>query len=305
MSNEQNSTNKNTKTTILAAGVVIASIAAVAVSILSLGKAYDLRKDQVEMTTAEVPSLFQMIASGETAQTPESGSADYTTFDNAALHIVTNDGGEFAASKDSVILLKTQSGKQVGFPVSAFTSDDSETVLYTNNQSTANIGNFVVSVSDDEVTEESTTTFSNGALRIYTGSAPVGPCSITVAYETSDTFDESVIANILDSAGIVTGDYSVFLFEEPVNATWTDAFSFNDAVIAFSSGDENIYVSKFNGSLTGAGFDESVKLTDSISASYSDIKDEETGLSPFFVNSNGFTFKLLSASPETLQTMFQ
>lgn len=296
--------SSNTKKIIISAVVILASVAAVAASAFALKKAYTLSQKQATMESCSIPSLFQMIASGETAQTPESGTPEYKTADSASLHIIANNGGEFAVSKDSVVLLRTQSGKQVGLPVSAFTNDDSEVVLYNSQQGTANIGNYVVSASDESI-GDNITTFTNGDAKIYTGSASVGPCSVTVAYETTGEFSNENIQTILDSAEIVTGDYDVYLFEQPVNPSWAKSFALNDSVAAFSSDTSNVYVSKYNGTLTGAGFDKSVKLTESMSASYSDIKDESSGLSPFFVTENGSTFKLLSTSPEELQSLFQ
>lgn len=297
-------TNNTKKITCISVIAILAGVAAVAASVIALKSTYEISQKQAMMESSDIPSLFQMISSGETAQTPESGAQEYKTAEGASLHIIANDGGELAVSKDSVVLIKTQSGKQVGFPVSAFTDNDSEVVLYNSQQGTANIGNYVVSASDGESVGYNTTTFTSGDSKIYTGSASIGPCNVTVAYETTEDFNEENIKNILDAAEIVTGNYDVYLFEQPMNSSWTETFALNDSVAAFSSDTDNVYVSKYNGTLTGAGFDTTVKLTESMSASYSDIKDESSGLSPFFVNTNGFTFKLLSVSPEVLQSMF-
>ena len=81
-------------------------------------------------------------------------------------------------------------------------------------------------------------------------------------------------------------------------------FSFDNNVAEFSNGNESVYVSRFTGSLTGAGFDDEIPLTEDFSAKGGDIRDNDTGLSPYFVDYGGYAYKVLATSPETIQSMF-
>lgn len=97
---------------------------------------------------------------------------------------------------------------------------------------------------------------------------------------------------------------TVTLFGTPISENWDDSFAFNQDVAEFDNEESCIYLSRYEGSLTGAGLDDTVSLGDGLEAKSADIKDDETGLSPYFITSEDYTFKFLATSDEALISMF-
>lgn len=252
-------------------------------------------------------SVKELLATGETA-THETATPE-TAKEDAVMYISIDESGDFALSNDSYIPLKAGPDTYVSVPASLFTEDNGLlSVEYDSTQNSIKAGAYsIMAMQTDSKAEDAMTSFTGNDKTIDVAiKALQDDLSIVVAHDTENSSENATekVQEILNSAIVSNGDLNVYLFDHRLNDTWSEDFSFDNNVAEFSNGNESVYVSRFTGSLTGAGFDDKIPLTEDLSAKGGDIRDDDTGLSPYFVDYGGYAYKVLAASPETIQSMF-
>lgn len=307
--NDQNETN-TTKKEIHVNTTVVIGAACIVIGIAALGASFLLNRNVTNLVNAQeqqtqLSSEVLAAATSESAATPE--SANYVSSIDTANMDITANGGYFAVSPDSYIVL-TQNDTSVAIPASAFSTDGEDvSVVYSSTQSSAEVNDYLVRVSESMSDIETATAFDKDSERVFAGSKPISNnCVLTVAYTTDDdTYSNENILDILHQAKILNGPLEVSMFGGKVQEAYTQDFAFNSEVAQFTCGEDTVYVSAFNGSLQGADFDKQIQLTDSASASYGDIVDSETGLSPYIVSYNDSNYKMLATDADVLVDMFE
>lgn len=178
---------------------------------------------------------------------------------------------------------------------------------YVGDQSTAIVNGYSIKVSNNPFNSNDAIKLLGSEKDVYANSKAFDEsCGLTIAYEVEPgvEYDTEKLHTILSSAKQFDGDVTVTLFGTPISENWDDSFAFNQDVAEFDNEESCIYLSRYEGSLTGAGLDDTVSLGDGLEAKSADIKDDETGLSPYFITSEDYTFKFLATSDEVLISMF-
>lgn len=291
---------------VLPAVAICLSCVAAGASFLVNQKLNDIDKITQQLNSTTIPG----VTTGETAAEE---SIDATAIANMVLHddvkmnIIVDSEGNLAISSDSDIVLKNGDAS-VAIPVSAFVGEgDSAIVEYSSDQSTATIDGYSIKVSNNPFNSDDAVKLSGSEKDVYTSSKAFDDsCGLTIAYEVDQgtEYDSEQLHDIMSSAKQFDGNVTVTLFGIAINENWADNFAFNQDVAEFDSEDSYVYLSRYDGSLTGADLEDTITLADGLEARCGDIKDDETGLSPYFITSGDYTFKFLTTSSDILTSMF-
>lgn len=265
--------------------------------------------DSVSQMTQQLNSMtIPGVETGESATAESAASTPVNTVphDDVNMNIIADGNGNLALSSDSVVVLRNGDAS-VAIPVSAFTDESSAYVEYSSDQSTAIVNGYSIKVSNNPFNSNDAIKLLGSEKDVYANSKAFDEsCGLTIAYEVEPgvEYDAEKLHTILSSAKQFDGDVTVTLFGTPISENWDDSFAFNQDVAEFDNEESCIYLSRYAGSLTGAGLDDTVSLGDGLEAKSADIKDDETGLSPYFITSEDYTFKFLATSDEVLVSMF-
>lgn len=281
------------------AAVTAAAIFAIAVSMSSIKALADFTPSITENQNEMVPMLFH-ISTSETAEISTSETARSET----GTLTLKDENGAFVVTNDSCVVLISSKGKKAMIPMSGF-GGETHKVKYSYNKDTVEIDSYTVRVTDDTFSDIGITEFSYQDKHIATGVKGIGNASVIISANTPLTEEiKQTFIEILSSIHSCTGEQTIHLLGETINPDILTGIEFDTEVIEINTTQNPVYVSFFTGETTGAGFDQTIKLGKNITAKYSDIKDSQTGLSPYLANVNGSTLKFLAQDKESLSSLF-
>lgn len=102
------------------------------------------------------------------------------------------------------------------------------------------------------------------------------------------------------------GDKSVQLSIEnfKVNDNWAQSITVDKSVVSFGNGEEDIIMSRFTNSLTGAGFTNSFEPVEGMKVSCGSFQDAATGYKPYMFTADSGTLKIMAKNTENLENAF-
>lgn len=295
---------------VIPAVALCASIIAAGASVLVSYKIDTVDKLARTLNSTTIPGLVSTAESATAGSAPTAEStepANTIMHDDAVMNIVSDNDGNLALSSDSILIIHNDDAS-VAIPVSAFTdSEEPVYVEYNSQQNTVKVNGYSIKVTNNPFDSKESVKLSGSNKDVYTTSKAFDQsCGLTIAYEVQPgvEYDVGQLHEIMESAKEFDGKATVTVFGAPLNETWEKSFAINEDVAEFGNGDSSVYLSKYEGTLTGAGMDDELSLADGLDAQHGDLKDEETGLSPYFVSSNDHTFKFLATSDDIMTDMF-
>lgn len=238
-------------------------------------------------------------ATTETAETAE--SAEKKMSEPVMNFTVTEDG--IIPSEDSCISV-TLNDIIVSIPIASAGQGEC-TVTYRSGNSTAAIENYRIALVEGEM-ENSIVTFKSGDKEILSGARTIEEgLTLTIATEVAkgrEPEQRASIEKLLADAMVADTFPQTTVLGE--NVKEDVVIETDDGYLQMQQNENIILLSAFSFDVNKDTFDEDLILPSGLVVRYGNIKDEETGYTPFICIVNDHNVKILATSVDVLQNMF-
>lgn len=167
---------------------------------------------------------------------------------------------------------------------------------------------YIQNINSSKITVESTSTFIDSENNIIVSGQKIidknSAVSVIVkSNEENKEKDIEFVNSILNNTYLYNNTQNITIDNMKINNEWNNIVMDNN-VISLSNGTDTVYFSIYAKQITGAGFDKELKISDSITLKYSDIKDESSGYIPYIIQNDNYVLKILAKSNDIITDIF-